>query len=237
MNQVSALILLTSLLISGNNDLVTDKYIGTATDLKSGVLIYTEEHDALYEGTKHISSKITYRDANKKVIAEKQIELNNSSIAKFRLEDFRFGTIEGTETVIDGIKVFSRANTKEEMKEKILEIPTPTATDAGLNMLVRENWERLQKGDPVDFFLGVPSQLDYYHFRVVKDREDQIDGKSTMVVRFESDFWYLRIILDPVIVWYETASRRAVKYEGISNLYNEKGKSYIVRVTFNKPGP
>jgi hypothetical protein len=28
-----------------------------------------------------------------------------------------------------------------------------------------------------------------------------------------------------------------LKYEGISNIYNEKGKSYIVRVTFDKPGP
>jgi hypothetical protein len=67
--------------------------------------------------------------------------------------------------------------------------------------------------------------------------EEEIKGKSTMVVRFESDFWSLRSVLDPVFVWHDVSSRRAVQYEGISNLYNEKGKSYIVRVTFNKLGP
>jgi hypothetical protein len=237
MKQLCILILFYSFAISGDKGLSTDKYIGTATDLKSGMLVYTEEHETLYDGDKHISSKITYRDAKKKVIAEKLIELNGSSVAKFRLEDFRFGTVEGAEPASNGIKVYSKANSKEELKEKILTIPMPTATDAGLNVLVRDYWERIQKGERVDFHLGVPSQLDYYHFRVVKDREEQFNGMKTLVVRFESDFWFLRMILDPVIVWYDAATGRAVKYEGISNIYDEKGKSYIVRVTFDKPGP
>ena len=123
------------------------------------------------------------------------------------------------------------------MKTELLIIPMPTATDAGLNVLVRDYWVALQKNEEVDFHLGVPSQLDYYHFRVMKDREEKFNGRPSMVVRFESDHWYLRLFLDPVMVWYDKETRRAVKYEGISNIYNGKGKSYIVRVTFDKPGP
>ena len=227
----------TSLCISGENDLRTDTYIGTAVDLKSGVLLYTEKHEAMYDGDKHLRSKVTYYDTAKNVIAEKQIEMNGSSIATYRLEDFRYGTIEGAEPTADGVEVFSRPRTGEEMKTELLVIPMPTATDAGLNVLVRDFWDTLQKNEEVDFHLGVPSQLDYYHFRVMKDREEKYNERPSMVVRFESEHWYLRLFLDPVMVWYDKETRRAVKYEGISNMYNGKGKSYIVRVTFDKPGP
>ena len=71
----------------------------------------------------------------------------------------------------------------------------------------------------------------------MKDREETFAGRNTLVVRFESDFWFIRLFVDPVIVWYDVETRRALQYEGISNIYNEKGKSYIVRVTFDKPGP
>jgi hypothetical protein len=64
-----------------------------------------------------------------------------------------------------------------------------------------------------------------------------LNGRAALVVRFESEHWFIRLFVDPIVVWYDTATRRAVKYEGISNVYNEKGKSYIVRVTFDKPGP
>lgn len=216
---------------------VTQIYTGTATDLKTGSVIYYEEHEATFDGERHVRSKITYRDARMNVIAEKNIELNGSAFATFRLEDFRYGTIEGAEWNGKGIRLYERENTSSDLEEKILQIPPPIAIDAGLNVLVRNNWDRLQNGEKVQFNLGVPSQLDYYGFRVVKDREEVFQGKRSLVVRFESDHWFIRLFVDPVIVWYDIDKRRALKYEGISNIYDQEGKSYVVRVTFDKPGP
>lgn len=220
-----------------NANLVTQTYTGTATDLKTGAVIYYEEHEATYDGEKHLRSKITYHDAKMNVIAEKNIELNGSAFATFRLEDFRYGTLEGAERTAKGIRLYERENASASMEEKVLQIPPPIAVDAGLNVLVRNNWDRLQGGEKVQFNLGVPSQLDYYGFRVVKDREEVFQGKRSLVVRFESDHWFIRLFVDPVIVWYDVETRRALNYEGISNIYNDQGKSYVVRVTFDKPGP
>jgi len=235
--RIPVLILAVWIKAYSNDTLRVETYIGTAVDLKSGKFLYSEEHLASYEGEKHVRSTVLYRDAEKKVIAQKQIELNGSSIAKFRMEDFRYGTIEGAEPTSDGIRVYARSGVNEEMKQELLQIPLPTATDAGLNELVRQNWKRIQKNEEVDFHLGVPSQLNYYHFQVKKDHEEQLNGKAALVVRFESEHWFIRLFVDPIKVWYDIDTRRAVKYEGISNVYNEKGKSYIVRVTFDKPGP
>jgi hypothetical protein len=215
-----------------------DKYIGTAVDLKTGTLIYTEEHEALYNNDINVSTVITYRDGKKNIIGKKEIFFNGTSpAAKFRRDDYRYGTMESAEIIGNAVKLVSKPDASAAAKEELVTIPSPLALDAGLNNMVRNNWEKLRRNEIVTFNLGVPSQLDYFEFRVIKEREETFVGKNTMVVRFESDHWYIRLFVDPVVVWYDMETRRAVKYEGISNIYDDKGKSYLVRVTFDKPGP
>lgn len=215
-----------------------DKYIGTAVDLKTGKLIYTEEHEALFTNDVNVSSVITYRDEKKNIIGKKEIFFDGSSpAAKFRRDDYRYGTMESAEIVGNAVKLVTKPDASTAAKEELITIPSPLALDAGLNNMVRNNWEKLRRNENVDFNLGVPSQLDYFSFRVVREKEETFAGRKTLVVRFESDHWFIRLFVDPVIVWYDIETRRAVKYEGISNIYDDKGKSYLVRVTFDKPGP
>ncbi len=216
----------------------TDKYIGTATDLKTGKIIYMEEHEARYVDDVNVSTVITYRDGKNIVIGKKDIFFDGSSPqVKFRREDYRFGTIESAEPSATGVRLSTKENSASEQKEKIVSIGAPIAIDAGLNNLVRNSWGDLQQGKKVSFNLAVPSQLDYFEFRVAKVREELVQNRKTIVVKFESDHWYIRLFVDPVIVWYDIETKRALQYEGISNIYDEKGKSYVVRVTFDKPGP
>lgn len=223
---------------AGTAETRSDKYIGTAVDLKSGKLIYTEEHEALYYNDVNVSTVITYRDEKKNIIGKKEIFFNGTSpAAKFRRDDYRYGTMESAEIIGNAVKLVNKTDASAAAKEALVTIPSPLALDAGLNNMVRNNWEKLRRNENVDFNLGVPSQLDYFSFRVVKEREETFVGRKTLVVRFESDHWFIRLFVDPVVVWYDTETRRAVKYEGISNIYDEKGKSYLVRVTFDKPGP
>ena len=141
---------------------VVQKYIGTATDLKTGAVLYYEEHVATYLNDQHVSTIITYRDTKNIVIAEKRINFTpGSAAARFRLEDFRFGTVEGAEPKGTNVIVYSKEKTGAEVKEKSLSIPDPVAIDGGLNSMVRNNWPKLMIGERVDFYLGVPSQLDF----------------------------------------------------------------------------
>ena len=232
---VCVAIMFTSLLFADER---SEKYVGNAVDLKTGKLIYTEEHEAFYENEVNVRSVITYRDEKKNVIGKKEIAFEGTSaVAAFRREDYRFGTVESAEPVGTGIKLVNKVDAKTAAKEEVVEIPKPMAIDAGLNNLVRNHWDALAKGDKINFNLGVPSQLDYFSFRLLKVKDETVAGKKAVVVRFESDHWYIRLFVDPVIVWYDAETRRAVRYEGISNIYNEQGKSYQVRVTFDKPGP
>ncbi len=219
-------------------DTRTERYVGSAVDLKTGKLIYTEEHEAVYENDVNVRSVITYRDDKSTVIGKKEITFNGTSpVASFRREDYRYGTVESAAPSGSGIKLQNKTDAAASMKEEVVSIPQPLAIDAGLNNLVRNYWDALKRGEKITFNLGVPSQLDYFQFRVLSVREEGLFGKRTMVVRFESDHWYIRLFVEPVVVWYDIDTKRAVKYEGISNIYDEKGKSYQVRVTFDKPGP
>ncbi len=235
MKTLTALLLLYTVTFSAER---TERFVGTAVDLNSGKLIYVEEHESYYKNGVNTGSLITYRDETNTVIGKKEITFNGRSpIAEFRREDFRFGTIESAAIAGNRIRLINKENSNAETEEELLSVPMPIAVDAGLNNLVRNHWDSLQREYNIAFNFAVPSQLDYYSFRVVKDRNESFRGRRAMVVRFESDHWYIRLFVDPVIVWYDEETRRAVKYEGISNIYNADGKSYIVRVTFDKPGP
>lgn len=232
------LILLLSISIPLFSETKIEKYIGTATDLKTGKLIYTEEHEASFRDEINVSSLITYRDNKGNIIGKKEITFDKTSPqVSFRREDYRFGTIESAETVSNGIRLLKKEDSATTEKQKTIRVTSPIAIDAGLNNLVRNFWNELGQNKKVTFNLAVPSQLDYFEFRVMKDRAEFIQNRKTIVVKFESDHWFIRLFVDPVIVWYDVETKRALRYEGISNLYNEEGNSYVVRVSFDKPGP
>lgn len=237
MGKILAMCVVMGMTVSAG-EVKTEKYVGRATDLKSGAFLYTEEHTAFYEDGRHRRSDIEYRDAAGKVIGRKQIDLSDgSAAATFRREDYRYGTVESATKAGGKYRLTSKADAASEERTAEISISGTAAIDAGLNNLVRSRWEELERGGTVNFQLGVPSQLDHFAFRVRTMKTETVNGRSAMLVRFESDHWYIRLFVDPVLVWYDTATRRALRYEGISNLYDEKGKSYVVRVEFDRPGP
>lgn len=93
------------------------------------------------------------------------------------------------------------------------------------------------KGDDIHFNFVVPERLDYYSFRLVKQSEIVYLGKPSVILRMEPSNYILRQILDPIVLTYEKSTKRLIKYEGISNISDGKGKRYIVSILYPQMGP
>ena len=206
------------------------KYSGKAGDLKSGKFLYTDNHIETRSEGKHLSSVITYRDAKGNVIARKNIQFTkNSYLPDFELEDLRSGYIEGGVLQGKSYKVYYEKDKNSEKKEKILSLKGPSTADGGFDHFVRKNWDDLISGKTVKFSFIAPSQL--YQFDFLVSKISSTSKTITLKMRIEN--FLLNILVPPINIIYDSETKRIIQYEGISNINNEEGKSYFVKIVYD----
>jgi len=210
------------------------KYSGTALDLKTMLKLYFDNHTEKLENGRHIFSEIEYTDPTGKVFAKKKINFQkNPTLPDFILEDFRDGYIEGAEVKGREIRVFYRKSFDSEMEEKTFPIPENPVVDGGVDYFIKANWNKLLEGKKLNFNMFAPSKLNYYKLRVVKTKLAEFKGKKALYLKIDLDIFLINIFLPSIIVVYDLETKRIVYYEGISNINDEKGKSYFVKISYN----
>jgi hypothetical protein len=216
----------------------TRLFVGIATDLNEGKRLYAEEHEESYENGKRLRLTTTYRDVSKNVIAMRSVDFSQHPfMPDFRLENRRTGYVEGAEMVKGGLRLYVRRTTNEPLREKIMSVSQPTVVDAGFNNFVQTYWDSLMTGRKLYLNFAVPARLEYYGFRLYKDSETTVRGRRAVVVKCDVDNFMLRLFLDPIILTYDVESMRLISYEGISNISDDKGNNYVVRIAFSPLGP
>ena len=61
-------------------------------------------------------------------------------------------------------------------------------------------------------------------------RDECEDGKLCLQIRLDS--WLLGSLIDPIQLTYDERSQRLLRFEGISNLKNDAGRSQKVRIRY-----
>ncbi len=153
------------------------------------------------------------------------------------MEDTRTGYIEGGETHGDSIRLFFKTNAKVPLKSKTILVPKPYVIDGGFNYFIKSNWEEIIKGNEMTFNIAIPSELDYYKFRITKEKETVYDKKNAVILKLELDNVVLRYLAGPITIIYDVESKRLLSYEGLSNIRNSSGKNYEVRISYPTEGP
>ncbi len=209
-------------------------YKGIARDLNSNQFYYLEEHKETLEHHILMQTLIQYKDSAGTLIAKKVVDYSvNKVTPSFEQNDFRDGYTEGVSFEGNKLIFKLRKNKKETLKTKSVDIPQNLVVDGGFNCYIKNNWEKLVAGDTKVFNLALPSQLDYFSFRLYKDSE----SNDEIVFKMEPDNFVLRKLVDPIRVTYKISTRRMIKYEGLSNINDNKGKSYLVKIMYPKVGP
>lgn len=156
---------------------------------------------------------------------------------EYELNDFRSGYREGSELLPNKkVKVYTREAFNGPVKEKILTVEEPFVIDGGLTYFFVKNWERLMNNETILFNFFAPAKLDYFKFRVSKSEITSVGGRKGIKLKLEINNIILRQFVSPIYITYALDNKEILYYDGISNVNDENGKSYSVKIDFSKNG-
>jgi hypothetical protein len=228
---------------SGPDSASTQPYRGTAFDTERSVPAYTEEHLERFQQGRHIFTQTLYKSPDGKAIGERDLDFARFSFKPdYVFKDVRNGYEEGSNVEAADIRVHYRDSAKAPVHEKSLKVPEPCVVNGGLGLFLKENWAALAGGKRLAFNMVVPARLDYYRFvayldvKRVLSEKDAVGRKSQAIV-IEPQSSLLRMLLPTIVMHYDVKTLRLVRYQGIVNVADAKGRSLRVQVDYPGLGP
>lgn len=209
---------------------------GQARDPRSNELMYLEHHLIRRDQDRPTARLVVYRCTDGTAFARKQVDYGNSVQApEFSLEDTRLDYSEGLRRSRGSKTVWVRAGAGAAERSAPVAAETELVADAGFDEFIRANWETLVSGQSVPLRFAVPSRLQAFGFRVAS--QGSMDFHGEPVERFRLRLGGLLGWFAPHIdVDYGRDDQRLLRFEGISNLRSDDGKSQLVaRIEFPVP--
>ncbi len=206
-------------------------FTGYARGMDDGRLLYTESHHVSDWGGPRESRVVLYRCApGGQPFARKDLTYGAvREEPEFSLLDARTGYQEGLRRTPQGPRVFQRPDARAPVREAKVPGNVAIVTDAGFDEFVRKHWAELEAGRTVRFPFLIPSRLDFLTFKVVKERDDAIDGAAVSVIRLNLSGvigWFLPFIE----VSYRKSDRVLLRYVGLTNIRDAGGTNLTARI-------
>lgn len=181
--------------------------VGEARDPDTGDTIYLEHY---YCSDNGLSCSVFYLRPNEELIASKELDYStNPRAPALTFRDFRLDR----QITID-------------------QPDTDAVVDAGFDNFVRLQWQDLAEGEEVKFPFRIVGRDDPIRMRASKDARCA-DGRLCLQIRLDS--WLLGSLVDPIQLEYDAASQRLLRFEGISNLKSDEGRSQKVEIRYRYP--
>jgi hypothetical protein len=221
----------------------TRAYRGSAFDTERNVFAYDEEHDEKFAGGKHVATRTVFQSREGKPFAERELDFHLYEFKPdYLFKDLRNGYEEGAKVEANSIKVHFKDSGKSPRREKDIQVPEPCVINGGVGEFVKKNWADLAAGKRVGFNMVVPARLDFFRFvafadvkRTLSDKES--GGRKHKAIVIEPQSSMLRMLLPTIVMYYDLKSLRLIRYLGIVNVADPKGRSLRVRVDYPGEGP
>jgi hypothetical protein len=108
--------------------------------------------------------------------------------------------------------------------------PSNTVVDAGFDNFVRQNWQSVLAGEPVEFrFLG-PTRGEHYGFVLERVENDRLDADH--VVQIRPTGMVLRFLVDPIVLGYSNSGALS-DYLGLTNIRKNQDENYTAHIRYS----
>jgi hypothetical protein len=208
---------------------VVERFQGVART-RDGLVAYVETHEVRLVGGNVASAETRYAGPDGRTIARLvSAYAPGSFLPDYEFEDLRTGAREavrrepGAVQLRDGDRVAS------------LDLPedVPLVAGQGLDRYARAHLDALARGETLRVRLALPGRLDTFGFRL--RGETLADGRVR--VRFEPSSIVLRVLAPSLEGEYDLATRRLVRYVGVSNVLAEDGSNQQVEIAYSYSEP
>ena len=213
--------------VIGAHGAFADDIIGEARSQKTGELLYTETYAQL----DNTQWRVDYHDADGSLIASKDIDFTTSTIApSLRLRDLRNNSEQHIVYDDDALSVQT-----DGARERRVTLEKRLVVDAGFDNFVRVSWEALNQGEAVSFpFLvagrNSPITMNAQVTDAAKCEAESGDAVLCIEVGVKSRL--ISFFADPIMLSYDYASQRLLRYYGLSNLKGPDGGNQFVDIRY-----
>lgn len=214
-------LLLASCLLLAPPVVAVERFVGTAYRSGANAPLYREVH--LVDTSRHT---VLFECPDGKAFARKQLDVEGSPAEPdYSFVDARTGYEEGVQR--EGA---TRVAYVRRPGAQRIERPLPEkgdgVIDAGFDTYLRKHWDTvIQGGVSVAFLLTSRGRFMPIQILPAKPR----DGDRRLTMRL--DAWYA-FVAPSIVVTYNEAERRLLRYEGPGNIRDARGKPIDVRIEY-----
>lgn len=204
---------------------------GIARHPKSAVELYREQHWIRREAGRPVDRLVLYRCPDGTAFARKRVDYRASALSPaFSFEDRRSGYREGLRAGARPTLFYQAPGESGERRASV--DAASLVADAGFDEFIRRQWAPLVAGGSLPFQFAVPSRLRSMAFSVQRAGAARVAGEAAWVFRLTLDGW-LGLVAPAIEVSYGQASRRLLRFEGLSNLRDDTGRRQLsARIEF-----
>lgn len=210
-------------------------FLGKAVDNKTQKLVYNERHEVEYLGELVNKVVTTYTDASGKEIAKLTSTFKgNAQLPDTEFVDKRNGYKEIT--TLKGKKYeIQTTDTKGNTKTGKIKLDDNLVCGQGYHNYIIQNMDSFKVGEKRELKFIIPSMRDYFTFDLTY--LGPLDKSKPDDVSFRLDItnWILSMFADKIQVTYSKKDKVLLRYEGLTNLKNDKDDQYDATITFSFP--
>lgn len=206
-------------------------YTGVAYAEDGSTVRYREEHWLYREGDVP-TRLVLYRCPSGEPFARKLVhERGDAAAPDFDFVDARDGYREGARREGARWLIYVRKRTGAPMDTGLLAARQDMVIDAGFDAYVREHWAQLAGAARLGIAFVVPSRLDYLNLQLGAARDTRLGDVAVRQLRLSLGGW-LGALAPTIDLTYALDGRRLLRFDGISNIRDERGRNQRVRIEF-----
>ena len=230
-----AFLLLSGLLLCSTANASLQFEEGIARDPENLRMLYKEQHWIRFSDLVPVERLVLYRCMDGTAFARKRVNYRPSVQAPaFEFVDARKGYGEGLRYKQNQAALWYRPPGTAPEKNALLAVKNLVA-DAGFNEFIRLNWLKLRAGKALPLQFAVPTRLQAYKFNLKQTTESLFAGAPAVTYQLKIA-GLLSLIADPIEVTYDKASKRLLRFQGLSNLRNDEGQFDLkAQIDFLRP--
>ncbi len=150
-------------------------------------------------GADGLSSHTAFRSPEGRDLVTEKMEFDDAGAPlRYTVNHVQSGT-SGVVEVQGGRLKFSYRSADGKVKTNDESVPEVWATGPMFLPMVRKNWDRLMKGEPMKFRFAVWDRAETVGFQLFKDRvEKKPDGREVVVLKMKPTAFIIAAIVDPL---------------------------------------
>lgn len=213
-------------------------FTGYAYHRDSGAFVYTEHHEQTLRDGRAIDWRITYRDPNGAVIAEKTLDFSdNRFVPTYTLRIPEHDYLEGIRHD-DGVwRMIRRKDADAARESEAFETGGDLAADSGFHPFVQARFDELMAGEKIRFEFAAAGRQAVIDMRAKRIADATFENEPAVRFKAELDMFLINWFVDALVLTYDPDDKRLLEYRGITNLLNDEGNRYPVRVSYYDEKP